>query len=70
MFKATVQRTISIHNVKNYHVKIEIIDYYSELQVIRDLAPRSSLEFLHCTPVGRKPGSYMPNMAVPDLNKI
>ena len=29
-----------------------------------------SLEFLHCTPVGSKPGSYMPNMAAPDLNKI
>ena len=28
------------------------------------------LEFLHCTPVGSKPGSDMPNMAVPDLNKI
>ena len=27
-------------------------------------------EFLHCTPVGSKPGIYMPNMAVPDLNKI
>ena len=25
---------------------------------------------LHCTPVGSKPGSDMPNMAVPDLNKI
>ena len=30
----------------------------------------SQLEFLHCAPVGSKPGSDMPNMAVPDLNKI
>ena len=29
-----------------------------------------TVEFLHCTPVGSKPGSDMPNMAVPDLNKI
>ena len=28
------------------------------------------IEFLHCTPVGSKPGSDMPNMVVPDLNKI
>ena len=28
------------------------------------------LESLHCTPVGSKPGSYMLNMAVPDLNKF
>ena len=28
------------------------------------------LEFLHCIPVGSKSGSDMPNMAVPDLNKI
>ena len=28
------------------------------------------VEFLHCTPVGSKRGSYMPNMAVPDFNKI
>ena len=31
---------------------------------------RVILEFLHCTPVGSKPGSYMPNMAMPYLNKI
>ena len=29
-----------------------------------------SLEFLHCTPVGSKLGSYMPNVALPDLNKF
>ena len=28
------------------------------------------LEFLHRTPRGSKLGSYMPNMAVNDLNKI
>ena len=28
------------------------------------------LEFLHCISVGSKPGSYMPNMTVHDLNKI
>ena len=30
----------------------------------------SVLEFLHCTPVGSKLNTYIPNMAVPDLNKI
>ena len=25
-------------------------------------------EFLHCRPVGSKPGCNMPNMAVPDFN--
>ena len=28
------------------------------------------IEFLHCTPVGSKLGSYMPNMAMPNLNKF
>ena len=28
------------------------------------------VEFLQCTPVGSKLGSYMPNMAMPNLNKI
>ena len=30
----------------------------------------SLLEFLHCTPVGCKLDSYMPNMAMLDLNKF
>ena len=35
-----------------------------------DNADMDLLEFLHCTPVGSKLGSYMPNMAMPDLNKF
>ena len=28
------------------------------------------IRVLHCTPVGSKPGSYIPYMAVPDVNKF
>ena len=36
----------------------------------KELQDHDLLEFLHCTPVGSKLGSYMPNMAVPNLNKF
>ena len=35
-----------------------------------DLWESNQQEFLHCTPVGSKLGSYKPNMAMPDLNKF
>ena len=45
----------------------------SASQIVMDFIITSYLfliEFLHCTLVGNQPGSYMPNMAVPNLNKI
>ena len=48
--------------------------YVSKLPVTAEICIKkyrstALLEFLHCTPVGSKLGSYMPNMAMPDLNK-
>ena len=47
-----------------------IYDIYCNINISIFIRIYTQLEFLYCTTVGSKPGCGMPNMAVPDLNKI